>query len=191
MGRGKYGVLYSDLGNVHQGEFWSWWTEHSELFAEPPIRHVSVEHSVSTDQNTLTVSVPLENKLSVSMKQIRRLLELQVQKAARKKTQSLAKYPVATKPVLRTLHEHLLVWDAKQQNPTAHDSELADIAGLSVNEVVDGETIAELRAGDLSTRDLERVIKRRKQLAVQRHLRIAEQYVNNVGKGAFPLRSSR
>ena len=57
---------------------------------------------------------------------------------------------MATKPVLRTLHEHLLVWDAKQQNPTAHDSELADIAGLSVNEVVDGETIAELRAGDLS-----------------------------------------
>ena len=71
-----------------EGDFWSWWTEHAELFAEPPIRHVSVEHSVSTDQNALILSVPLENKLSVSMKQIRRLLEPQVQKAARKKTQS-------------------------------------------------------------------------------------------------------
>ena len=73
-GRGRYADLYSDFGNVHEGDFWSWWTEHAELFAEPPIRHVSVEHSVSTDENTLTLSVPLENKLSVSMKQIRRLL---------------------------------------------------------------------------------------------------------------------
>ena len=67
-GRGKYADLYADFGNVHKGDFWSWWTEHAELFAEPPIKHVSVEHSVSTDQNTLTFSVPLENKLSVSMK---------------------------------------------------------------------------------------------------------------------------
>ena len=63
--------------------------------------------------------------------------------------------------MLRTLHEHLLVWDAKQQNPKANDSELADIAGISVNEVVNGETVAELRAEDLPTRDLVRVTKRR------------------------------
>ena len=125
------------------------------------------------------------------MKQIRRLLEPQVQKAARRKTESLAKYPVTTKPVLRTLHQHLLVWDAKKQKPTAHDSAIADIAGISVNEVVDGETIVELRAEDLPTRDLERVIKRRKQLAVQRHLRIAEQYIENVALGAFPKRDGR
>ena len=66
--------------------------------------------------------------------------------------------------------------------------ELADIAGLLVNEVVNGETVAELKAEDLPTRDLERVIKRRKQLAVQRHLRIAEQYIGNVVLGEFPRR---
>jgi len=119
------------------------------------------------------------------------LLEPQVQKAARKKTQSQAKYPVATKPMLRTLHEQLLVWDAQQQNRTAHDSELADIAGLSVNEVVNGETVAEFRAEYLPTRDLERVIKRRKQLAVQGHPRIAEQYIGNVVLGSFPKREGR
>ena len=74
----------------------------------------------------------------------------------------------------------------KQQNPTSHDSELAGIAGISVSEVVDGETIVELRAEDLPTRDLERVFRRRKQLAVQRHLRIAEQYIQNIIKGKFP-----
>jgi hypothetical protein len=72
-----------------------------------------------------------------------------------------------------------------------HDSELTDIAGILVNEVVDGETVAELRAEDLPTRDLERVINRRKQLAVQRHLRIAEQYIANVALGEFPKRKAR
>ena len=67
----------------------------------------------------------------------------------------------------------------------------ADIAGILVNEVVVGETIDELKADDLPTRDLERVIKRRKQLAVQQHLRIAEQYIENVGNGKFPFRTSR
>ena len=84
-----------------------------------------------------------------------------------------------------------MVWDAKKQNPTAYDSELADIAGISVNAVVNGETIAELKAEDLPTKDLERVIKRRKQLAVQRHLRIAEQYIENVVLGEFPKRKGR
>jgi len=64
----------------------------------------------------------------------------------------------------------LLVLDAKQQNPTAQDSGLTDIAGIRVNEVVDGETIEELRAEDLPTRNLESVDKRRKQLAVQRNI---------------------
>ena len=60
-----------------------------------------------------------------------------------------------------------------------------------MNEVVNGETVAELRAENLHTRDLERVIKRRKQLAVQRHLRIAEQYIGNVVLGEFPKRDGR
>ena len=68
---------------------------------------------------------------------------------------------------------------------------LVDIVGISVNAVVNGETVAELRAEDLPTRDLERVVKQCKQLAVQRHLRIAEQYIRNVGLGKFPMRVRR
>ena len=63
--------------------------------------------------------------------------------------------------------------------------------GISVNAVVNSETIAELQAEYLPTRDLERVIKRRKQLAVQRHLRIAEQYIANVALEEFPKRKAR
>ena len=115
-----------------------------------------------------------------------------LQKFARWREQQMGREPKAsTLNTHKTLHEHLLVWDAKQQNPTAHDSELADIAGISVNAVVNGETVAELRAEDLATRDLERVIKRRKQLTVQRHLRIAEQYIEHVALGEFPKRVGR
>lgn len=45
---------------------------------------------------------------------------------------------------------------------------------ISANEVVDGNTIQELRAEDLAFRDLVDVIKHCKQLAVQRNFRIAE-----------------
>ena len=80
----------------------------------------------------------------------------------------------------------LMSGNERQKNPTSHDSELADIAGISVSEVIDGETIVELRAEDLPTRDLERVIRRHKQLAVQPHLWIAEQCIQNIIKGKLP-----
>jgi hypothetical protein len=98
---------------------------------------------------------------------------------------------VVTKPILSALHEHLLVWDAKQQHPNFKDAELADLVGLRINHVVDGETLQSRRSLNLSTAKIEKKIYRRKQLAVQRHLRIAEQYIENVGKGQFPLRDKR
>ena len=104
---------------------------------------------------------------------------------------SRAKYPVATKPILSALHEHLIVWDAKQRHPNLKDAELADLVGLRINHVVDGETIQSRKSLNLSTHHIEKKLYRRKQLAVQRHLRIAEQYIENVGKGQFPLRDKR
>jgi hypothetical protein len=56
---------------------------------------------------------------------------------------------------------------------------------------VDGETLQSRRSLNLSTEKIEKKIYRRKQLAVQRHLRIAGQYIENVGKGQFPLRDKR
>jgi hypothetical protein len=65
------------------------------------------------------------------------------------------------------------------------------LVGLRINHVVDGETLQSRRSLNLSTAKIEKKIYRRKQLAVQRHLRIAEQYIENVGKGQFPLRDKR
>lgn len=54
---------------------------------------------------------------------------------------------------------------------------------MYVNTVINGETVAQLKRLDLPTWDVEKVIRRRKQLSVQGHLRIAEQYIPNVAQG--------
>jgi len=43
----------------------------------------------------------------------------------------------------------------------------------------------------LGFEDIERVLERRKKLSVQRHLRIAEQYIHYTSKGRFPMRYGR
>lgn len=191
-GTGRFAKLYEDFGNVHDGEFWTWWRAHNWIFAEPPIRQVELAGPEAvTDEKTMIIRVPLETKLSLLTGQFKRLVKPQMERATRAKWPSQAKYPVATKPVLTALHEHLLVWDAKQQHPNLRDADLADIVGLRVNHVVDGETVASRKSLNLSTDAIEQKIYRRKQLAVQRHLRIAQQYIDNVGRGKFPLRDSR
>jgi len=190
-GKGRMACLFRDFGDVHATDFWTWWRSHAELFAEPRPRVVSVFDADERKDDTLIVVVPLENKASLSVRQFKKLLEAHVKAKKRAITVSRAKYPVATKPHLPSLHQHLSVWDAKHAHPDLDDAELADVAGITVNQVVDGMTLSQFRHAGMSTDRAERVLKRRKQLAVQRHLRIAAQYIENVGKGFFPYRTTR
>lgn len=191
-GTGQYSKLYADLGNVHDTDFWSWWRNNNYHFAEPAIRQVGIADNTQTaDLQTLLIQVPLENALSISSKQFKRLIVKHLTKSPRGKEKSRAKYSVATKPVLPALHEHLLVWDAKKDNPNIPDAEIADLVGLRINQIVDGETLASRKSMSLTTTRIDRVLHRRKQLAVQRHYRIATQYIDNVVKGTFPLRYKR
>lgn len=194
-GKGRYAKLYADFGDVHESEFWEWWRRHDFLFGEPRTRHVEEVTNFSKqeldDSNSVLIRVPLENRLSHSTRQFKRVLAPLVKETYRRKTVSRAPYPVATKPVLSSLHQHLMVWDAKQANPKMDDADIADLAKVYVNTVVNGETVASLKRLDLPFWDVEKVIRRRKQLSVQRHLRIADQYIANVAKGKFPLRDGR
>jgi hypothetical protein len=192
-GGGKYAVIYADFGDVHATGFWTWWRAHSELFSEPLPRGVElVDTGAKPAASTVLVSVPLENRAALSAKQLRLLLEPIVTVKKNSVTASRARYPVASKPHLPSLHQHLQVWDTKRANPSLEDWELADKIGLTINHVVDGGlTMNQLKMAGLKTERAERILKRRKQLAVQRHLRIAAQYINNVGKGLFPLRQGR
>ena len=93
--------------------------------------------------------------------------------------------------MLPSIYMHLCVWDAHVANPDLSDVEIADLVNVPINTIVDGMAEDFAKKGKSHRSLYERTIYRRKQLSVQRHVRIARQYIDNVGKGAFPLRSSR
>jgi hypothetical protein len=202
-GKREYAKLYADFGNVHaHDDFWRWWSKeaHSELFCEPTARKIRVldensrfEPTLSSD--TLSLELPLEIRTAYLISAIRSVLKQHEAKAKAAKRVSRARYPVATKPVLTSLHQHLVVWDAHKNNPKLKLYELYDLvhaeAGLYVSEAVDGETVAKLRKLDLPYNDVLRTVRQRKANLVRRHIRIAEQYIEAVGRGLFPYRESR
>ena len=151
------------------------------------------EPTLSDD--TLTIELPLEVRTAHLMSHIRKVLREHDARAKAAKRISRARYPIATKPVLTSLHQHLVVWDAQQANPKLKLHELYDLvhveAGLYVSESVEGETVAALKKLDLPYDDVVRTIRRRKANLVKRHLNIAQQYIDNVGKGVFPYRTTR
>lgn len=195
-GIGQFAKLYADFGDAHSGDFWSWWKTHSHLFAEPEAREAEVfDPSVMQDHaadDFIYIRIPRENPLKLTLKQISRLLRPKLVKRKSKRIVTQARYKVETKPLLVSLDMHLKVWDARRDNPDATLEELADIAGLKINHDVNGESLGTRALLRLPDDDIRKVLKRRKELAVQRHLRIAEQYIRNVAeKGKFPLRTSR
>lgn len=218
-GDGPCAEQFVTFGNVHALNFSEWWSEKFWLFEERrPVQRLKQAPALDTDgfpldRDMLYLAVDLTAPPSKLFRELRaevwhqrlaaedRARRSAASRAAKRKKplaqvnietlKSTALYPVATKPVLSSLHEHLLVWDAKVANPDMPDADIADIAGIRVNQVVHGETLTSRRMLKLPTDQIERVLRRRKQLAVQRHLRIAKQYIDNVALGEFPKRDHR
>lgn len=218
-GEGPCSDQFTTFGDVHALDFGEWWGERFWLFEEKrPVRRLKQAPALDGRGHALdSEKLYLEVDLTAPPSQLFRELRAEVWNqrmaaserrqrhvAAKAKKQgraepdvsinvkkSTAHYPVETKPVLSALHEHLLVWDARQANPDADDAVIADLAGIRVNQIVDGETLASRKLLKLPTDDIEKVLRRRKQLTVQRHLRIARQYIDNVVDGQFPLRQRR
>lgn len=202
-GKGECAKLYDDFGDIHaHDDFWQWWSKeaHNELFCEPTARQIRVldansrfEPTLSND--TLTLELPLEVRTAYLIAGIRTVLKQHAAKAKAAKRISRARYPVATKPVLISLHQHLVVYDAHRANPNLKLHEIYDLvhqeAGLYVSETVEGETVAQLRKLDLPYNDIQRVVRQRQANLVRRHIRIAEQYIAAVGEGQFPCRTNR
>jgi len=107
------------------------------------------------------------------------------------KLASKARYPVHTNPVLASLHKCLVTWDLHKAHPTW--------TLFLIHDYLNGKITEEGIDRYLSTKDLKgraaiagssdtRITK---SMAVRRDIRIAEQYIENVGKGEFPKRSTR
>ena len=91
---------------------------------------------------------------------------------------------------LSTLHQTLTVWDIwNKDKHHKYKYEQAELAGIPVNRVVNGETVDGLKRAGLLYRDVEQEVRRRQNMAFRRYLTAAEDYIDNVGKGHFPLRN--
>ncbi len=206
-GKGKLAKLYADFGdvfdtaNIKQEAFKNWWRQHANLFWEADGRKVDEASVVNDIENTdLIVRLPLEVRTSHIVRNVRRLLGEHEKRVKKARAKSRTKYPVLSKVRLATLQKHLDVYDALVANPKLKLHELADEAGLMVDDFVyyydeNGDlagkkTINWLwRNGyDNYAKDGEKVLKRRKRQIARQHLEAAKEYISNVESGKFPLR---
>ena len=212
-GRGKYAKLYADFGNIHaHDDFWQWWSEKVDselwakatrgehLFAEPPARQIAPIDRVLNTQttDTMTVTIPLEVRTPLLVKQLRRLIAENKKQVIAARGVSRAKYPVAASVRLNSLYQTLRVWDVEQEHrSTKKKYEKCDLAGVSVNEIVsfidpdsgkiERLTVEKLKRADLPYGDILQEVRRRKTQAYARYLTAAAHYIDNVGQGVFPL----
>lgn len=191
-GGGEHALLYQHFGNVHASDFHTWWWDHLWLFTfVSEAQDIALSGKFHIESEGIFLHVGYSRSRTAMVNSVREALtKIRPERMEREIRKLYRCYPVG-RPRLRSLHEHLLVWDARQANPDADYADLADIAGLTGLERHDPITIAKLYAEGNFVGDLERANRRSKQLAVQRHLRIAEQYIENVVQAEFPLRSRR
>lgn len=212
FGAGEYSKLYADWGDIHAYDnFWKWWSEEVEttetrgeyLFAEP-YEYRQVEEVWSLDdqnEDDLIVRIPLEVRTGELTRSLRRLLQSYKDrsKAARKK--SRARYPVNASVPLYTLNKCLVTYDLYHQNRgsiNANDMnkyELCDMAGLNYDNKFDGMTVMkweqEFGANSREAKDARKAITTRRNTTVNRYLNAANDYLENVGLGKFPLRKAK
>lgn len=184
---------YRDFGDVFSLSFHQWWGSHYTLFIEKEAVFATTENG-SDDQPEIGNAEFWGRISSLRLKKIfdATVSDLfwidQIRIHYRRED---AMYRACGRYVLPTLQAHLDVWDAKIANPSLKDHEIADLAKVKVGHGYDEEEVFRMKADGMGVADLERTIRRAKQLAVQRHLRIARQYIDNVLQGRFPLRNKR
>jgi hypothetical protein len=191
-GRGEYATLYRSFGDVHSGDFHDWWWAHFWLFTfKSEALMINLNRKWRVEGEGVFLHVGYARSKSEMTASVREQISRLPQKEINEELQKSIRFKPAARPFLKSLHQHLLAWDVKLANPSATDPELCDIAGLDVTLPYNPDEIAGLRRDGLGAADLEKANRRAKQLAVQRHLRIARQYINNVVLGEFPKRDSR
>ena len=211
-GTGEYSELYADWGNIHEYKnFWKWWSEEVEttetrgeyLFAEPyEFRQVEEVQSLD-DQNEddLVVRIPLEVRTGELTRSLRRLLQNYTERSKAARRKSRARYPVNASVPLYTLNKCLVVYDLNQQHREAiknnqmNKYELCDLAGLNYEHKFEEKPvrkwIEEYGEDSPEVSRAKNIINTRRGTTVNRYLNAANDYLKNVGKGKFPLRSPK
>ena len=191
-GQHGYAQLYRWFGNVHQGDFAEWWWQNYWLFTfMSETQNIAQSSKFYLESEGVFLHVGYARSKSEMIASAREQIAKIPQRDINAELKKSIRFKPCARPVLKSLHQHLLAWDAKQAFPEKSDTELCDIAGIDISLPYAEAEIEKLHKDGLSVRDLRRANNRAKQLTVQRHLRIAQHYVSNVVLGEFPKRSNR
>lgn len=172
-GTGECAALYSDFGDVRGDDFMRWWKRTGrELFCIPQDDPIHVHPSPQfrlDDASRVVVSLPVDRDVDDLLAELKQLLkplrkQVPVRDAGRR-----ARYEVATKPVLSSLHQHWEVYNLRKQHPVLPLHEIGDMAGVLVDEK-DGADAKQVKA-----------------ITVSRYLKQARCLIEHVGKGLFPI----
>ena len=176
-GGGDYSQLYADFGDVRSDDFMGWWrVTGRDLFCEPPQDEIEVFTDIprSVDfERRLLISIPMEGDLQRTVSELRELLLPAFKQIGRAQyKESRARYQVASKPVLTSLHQHWLAHRAHKEHPNVTLHELADLAGIAADAGGDGDT---------------RMSKMLKANKMRRYLKGSEILIRHVVLGKFPV----
>jgi hypothetical protein len=159
-------VLYNDFGDVHSGSFKDWWISHGrELFREPPSEGVKLARLTEDSTNRISISVPMTGDLERTLAEIRAILQPAFQTFRLKVGPSQAKYPVAAKPVLSSLHRLYRIHRARIEHP--------ELKLWEISEFLDLTTSTQPKETQSSN--------------ISRSLKLVEFLIEQVGYGLFPI----
>lgn len=191
-GDGEHSLLFKWFGDVHAGDFHDWWWSHYQLFTfSSETQNIALSDKFYLESDGVFLHVGYARSKSEMIASAREQIMRIPQREITNELRKTIRFKPAARPVLKSLHQHLLAWDAKQANPDIDDAELCDLAGLKPNLPYSTADIASLKADGLAVHDLQKANRRAKRLETQRHLRIAKQYIDNVVLGDFPKRVKR
>lgn len=172
-GTGEYTALHADFGDVRDDDFMKWWKKGGRLlFCVPqddPIHLYPSREFQLNDEDRVVVSLPVHRDVDDMLAELKALLKPLRKHAPLRKSDNRAKYEVATKPVLSSLHQHWQVWRLKNQKPDMKLHEIADEVGITADDK-EGKDPKQLKA-----------------IIVSRYKRQAETLIEYVGKGIFPI----
>lgn len=174
-GEGPMAALFTDFGDVRDDSFMRWWRTARLLFCEPPHDEIEVYLSpprTHDNESRVLLSIPVSGDMTRTFSELKQLLKPVVKTVTQNRSgESLARYPVETKAVLTSLHQHWLAWQTHKAHPNATLAELADLAGIA--------------AGGQGPAD-DRLVRTLKAVKMGRYLSGAKALIYNVGFGRFP-----
>ena len=175
-GAGPMAELYRDFGDVRSDDFMGWWRRGGRLlFCEPIDERIEVYLSPPQEhdnESRVLLSLPMTGDVERTFAELRQLLKPIFQSARRSERPiSRARYPVRSKAVVTSLHQHLTVYQLKRTNPQATNYEIAQMAGIAGVDPAGGDSYDQRNSASV---------------IISRYISQTKALLDNVGLGRFP-----